>query len=215
MIYIPLILWISKSHWYCKHPSLFILWLPIYISLLIFILDIYTLTLSTFQHPCPSWFLFGFLDTFSFSTFKYSSLIFVQFSGYYKHILLPLYPSQFFCCCCCSFSAPQWGAADAEIKVPSGENTELNRSPYQAWSRSVYSHTCYAYCQGFLPCLFLPFQSIHLHFFQNLSQFFPVLACRIKWVSLLDAGSRVECPRHINRLRKHDLWKDDDLWNNI
>ena len=76
--------------------------------------------------------------------------------------------------------SPQWGAADAEIKVPSGENTELKRSPFQAWSRSVYSHTCYAYCQGFLPCLFLPFQSIHLHFFQNLSQFFPVLACRIK-----------------------------------
>ena len=75
---------------------------------------------------------------------------------------------------------PQWGAADAEIKVLSGENTELKRSPFQAWSRSVYSHTCYAYCQGFLPCLFLPFQSIHLHFFQNLSQFFPVLACRIK-----------------------------------
>ena len=76
--------------------------------------------------------------------------------------------------------APQWGAADAEIKVPSGENTELKRSPFKAWSRSVYSHTCYAYCQEVLPCLFLPFQSIHLHFFQNLSQFFPVLACRIK-----------------------------------
>ena len=76
--------------------------------------------------------------------------------------------------------SPQWGAADAEIKVPSGENTDLKRSPFQAWSRSVYSHTCYAYCQGFLPCLFLPFQSIHLHFFQNLPQFFPVLACRIK-----------------------------------
>ena len=71
---------------------------------------------------------------------------------------------------------PQWGAADAEIKVPSGDNTELKRSLFIAWSRSVYSHTCYAYCQGFLPCLFLPFQSIHLHFFQNLSQFFPVLA---------------------------------------
>ena len=28
--------------------------------------------------------------------------------------------------------------------------------------------------------LFLPFQSIHLHFFQNLSQFLPVLASRIK-----------------------------------
>ena len=67
---------------------------------------------------------------------------------------------------------PQWGAADAEIKVPSGENTELKRSPFKVWSRSVYSHTCYAYCQGFLPCLFLPFGSIHLHFFLNLSRFF-------------------------------------------
>ena len=37
------------------------------------------------------------------------------------------------------FKAPQWGAADAEIKVPSGENTELKRSPFKAWSRSVYS----------------------------------------------------------------------------
>ena len=46
---------------------------------------------------------------------------------------------------------PQQGAADAEIKVPSVENTELKVSPFEAWSRSVYSHTCYAYCQGFLP----------------------------------------------------------------
>ena len=72
---------------------------------------------------------------------------------------------------------PQWGAADAEIKVPSVENTELKVSPVKAWSRSVYSHTCYTYCQGFLPCLFLPFRSIHvLHLFQNLSRHFPVLA---------------------------------------
>ena len=73
-------------------------------------------------------------------------------------------------------SSPQWGAADAEIKVPSGENTELKRSPFKVWSRSVHSYTCYAYCHEFLPRLFLPFRSIHLHFFQNLSQFFPVLA---------------------------------------
>ena len=52
-----------------------------------------------------------------------------------------------------------------KLKVPSGENTELKHSPFKAWSRSVYSHTCYAYCQGFLPYLFLPFQSNHLHFF--------------------------------------------------
>ena len=61
--------------------------------------------------------------------------------------------------------SPQWGAEDAEIKVPSGENTELKRSPFKAWSRSEYSRICYAYCQGFLVCLFLPFRSIHLHFF--------------------------------------------------
>ena len=76
---------------------------------------------------------------------------------------------------------PQWGAADAEIKVPSGENTELKRSPFEAWSRLVYSHTCYAYCQEFLSCLFLHFRSIHLHFFQNLSRFFPVLAVASTW----------------------------------
>ena len=37
---------------------------------------------------------------------------------------------------------PRWGAANAEIKVPSGENTELKRCPFEAWGRSVYRHTC-------------------------------------------------------------------------
>ena len=67
---------------------------------------------------------------------------------------------------------PAVGAVKQEIQVPSGENTELECSPFKAWSRSVYSHTCYAYCQGFLPCLLLPFQSVHLHFSPKLSQFF-------------------------------------------
>ena len=71
---------------------------------------------------------------------------------------------------------PQWGAADTKIKISSDENTEFKRSTFKAWSRSVYSYTCYAYCQEFFSCLFLPFQSIHLHFFQNLSRFFPALA---------------------------------------
>ena len=115
----------------------------------------------------------------------------------------------------------QWGAADAEIKVPSGENTALKRSPFKAWSRSVYSHTCYAYCQGFLPCLFLPFQSIHLHFFQNLSRFF------LCWLWLTHgscegpqnkighpAWCRFPCwmPAEYKWAKKHDLWYDD-LWN--
>ena len=58
-------------------------------------------------------------------------------------------------------TAPQWGAADAEIKVPSGENTELKRSPFKAWSRLVYSHTCYAYCQGFLSFLLISTLPVH------------------------------------------------------
>ena len=93
---------------------------------------------------------------------------FVFYRQYYVHLLFP----------------PQWGAADAEIKVPSGENTELKRSPFQAWSMSVYSNTCYAYCQGFLSFLlafFLHFRSIRLHFFLNLSRFFPVLAVTNTW----------------------------------
>ena len=71
---------------------------------------------------------------------------------------------------------PQWGAADAEIKVPSGENTDLKQSPFKAWSRSVYRHTCYAHCLEFLPCLFLPSSPFTCIFFQNLFQFFPTLA---------------------------------------
>ena len=74
------------------------------------------------------------------------------------------------------FKAPQWGAVDEEIKVPSDENTEFKRSPFKAWIRSACSHTCYTYCQGLLPCLCLPFRSFHLHFFQNVSRFFLVLA---------------------------------------
>ena len=93
--------------------------------------------------------------------------------------------------------------------IHSGENTELKCSPFKAWSRSIYSHTCYAYCQGFLPCLFLPFRSIRLHFFQNLSRFFlcwlwltqgSCVGPQNKIDHLPEADSRVECPRNVNRL---------------
>ena len=70
------------------------------------------------------------------------------------------------CSPCPTTYAAQWRAAGAEIKGPSDENTELKRSPFKAWSRSVYIHTCYAYCQ----C-----RSIHLHFFPKPLPIFPVL----------------------------------------
>ena len=47
-------------------------------------------------------------------------------------------------------NSPEWGAVDAQ--VTSVENTELEGSPFKAFGRSVYSHTCYAYYQGYLPC---------------------------------------------------------------
>ena len=76
--------------------------------------------------------------------------------------------------------ARQWAAADAEIKVPSGENTELKRSPFKAWSGSVYSHTCYAYCQRFLPCLLLP-SGPFTYIFPKPLPIFHVLAVANTW----------------------------------
>ena len=73
---------------------------------------------------------------------------------------------------------PQWGAADAEIKVPSGENTELKRSPFKVWSRSVYSHTCYVYCQGFLSFLLISTLPVHSPaFFPKPLPIFPCVGC--------------------------------------
>ena len=63
-----------------------------------------------------------------------------------------------------------------KLKVPSGENTDLKRSPFKALSRSVYSHKCYAYCQRFHPRLFLHSRSIYLHFFPKPLPVSPVLA---------------------------------------
>ena len=112
-------------------------------------------------YQVPINFLF-FLSSL-FSTFLLSSFTVYLFFPLFSLPLSPLPPPP-----------PQQGAADAEIEVRSLENTELEGSPFKAWGRSVYSHTCYAYCLEFLPRLFLPFRSIRLHFFRNLSpEFFP------------------------------------------
>ena len=70
-------------------------------------------------------------------------------------------------------AVPQWGAADAEIKVPSAENTELKRSQFKTWNRSEYNQAFFAYCQGILPwtnfLLFGPFTFI---FYKTSREFF-------------------------------------------
>ena len=76
---------------------------------------------------------------------------------------------------------PQWGAGDAEIKVLSGENSELKRSPSKAWSRSVYSHTFHAYCQRFLPCLLYTLPVHSPAFFAKPLPSFPVMTVANTW----------------------------------
>ena len=108
-----------------------------------------------------------------------------------------------------TFVLAQWGAADAEIKVPSVENTELKGFPFKTWSRSVYSHTCYAYWKGFFLAYFYPSGPYTCIFSKTSPEFFlcwlwltpvPVQAHRIKQATLFDAGSRAGCPRNMNRL---------------
>ena len=107
---------------------------------------------------------------------------------------------------------PQWGAADAEIKVPSGENRELKRSPFKTWSRSVYSHSYYLTARDFFLAYFYPTGPFTCVFFKKLSRF---LLCWL-WLThgscvgpqnkighLPDAGSRVECSRNIYRLKRN------------
>ena len=75
----------------------------------------------------------------------------------------------------CIYFTPAVWSHNTEIKVPSDENTEFKGSPFKAWSRSVYSHTCYAYNKDFLFANFYP-SGPFTCICQNLSQAFPVLA---------------------------------------
>ena len=63
----------------------------------------------------------------------------------------------------------------------------------------------------FFHAYFYPSSPSTCIFSKTSPNFFPVLACRIGWVTLLDAGSHVDCLRRVDRLGRHDLWKDDDL----
>ena len=80
--------------------------------------------------------------------------------------------------------SPQWEAADTEIKVPSGENTELKCSPFKPWSRSVYNiaihatltardfFLAYFYTSGPFTCIFFGAKPLPI---------FPVLAVANTW----------------------------------
>ena len=94
--------------------------------------------------------------------------------------------------------APQRGAAYTEIKVPTVENTGLKGYSFKAWSRSEYSHTCPAYCHGFI-VNFYPSWPFTCIFFQNFSRGFPVLAVG-------NTGSRVG-PQNRTGHPAHRYWQ--------
>ena len=66
---------------------------------------------------------------------------------------------------------PFWVPCSGELQTQKLKS-HLNGPSFKARSGSVYSHICYNYCQGFLPCYFIPFRSIHLHFSKASPQFF-------------------------------------------
>ena len=83
----------------------------------------------------------------SFPSFlRFSSSVVLSPIFFFQTNIFHIYISSVFVVNAVSQLDSQWGAADAEIKVPSGENTGLKRSPFKAWRMSVHSHTCNAYC---------------------------------------------------------------------
>ena len=77
-------------------------------------------------------------------------------------------PLQLVLSLCChwllhGFTIPQWGTADAEIKVPSAENPELSKVLFNAWGRSQHlTYLCILSCNSVFPSS--AFQ-VHFNFF--------------------------------------------------
>ena len=83
---------------------------------------------------------------------------------------------------------PQWGAADAEINVPSGENAELKGSPFKAWSRSVIAIHATLTAWDFFLAYFCPSGPFTCIFSKTFPDIFPVL-------TVANTGSCV-CPQN-------------------
>ena len=116
-----------------------------------------------------------------------------------------------------SFWSPQWGTADAEIKVPSVENSELPKVlPLKPGvGQNIAMHASSTAMNFFLISTF-PVHSTS--FFSGLSLVFlaltvantaPCMSPQRKFghraprhTETIDAGSCDECPQNINRLQK-------------
>ena len=92
----------------------------------------------------------------------------------YKSICLSL---------CCYVLMPRSGELRTQkLKSHLVRTQSLNVLPLKPGvGQYIAIHATLTAREFFLSCLFLHFWSIHLHFFQNLSRFFPVLAVANTW----------------------------------
>ena len=74
-----------------------------------------------------------------------------------------------------ALKAPQWGAAHAEIKVLSDENTQLKGSPLTGVGQYIAMHATRT-ARDFFLANFYPSGPFTRIFSQNVSRVFPVLA---------------------------------------
>ena len=91
--------------------------------------------------------------------------------------------------------ATVWGTADAEVKHPSVEYTEVKGSPFKAWSRSeyIYSFACAPSAKDFFLVNFYPSDPFTCIFSKTSPEFFllavvtpvPVWTRRVKQATLL------------------------------
>jgi len=95
-------------------------------------------------------------------------------------------PLQLVLSLCChwllhGFTIPQWGTADAEIKVPSAENPELSKVLFNAWDWSQHStYLCILSCNSVFPSS--AFQ-VHFNFFYSV----------VKWPMLWSESGTFAC----------------------
>ena len=84
---------------------------------------------------------------------------------------------------CCRVVKPRSGELRTQkLKSHLVRTQSLNVVPLKPGvGQYIATHATLTARDFFLSCLFLHFRSIHLHFFQNLSRFFPVLAVANTW----------------------------------
>ena len=95
--------------------------------------------------------------------------------------------------------SPQWGTAVAEIKVPSGENTGLKRSPFQPGAGPYIAMHATVTDRDFFFANFYHSGPFNCIFFQNLTPVFPVLA-------VAETGSCVD-PQNKTGHLAHRYWE--------